>query len=333
MTSLTERYLQAALRSIPERQRADVEGELRSSIADAVEDRVAAGEARDGAEKAVLEGLGDPVRLAAGIAGRPLHLIGPDLFVEYRGLLTMLLSISMPIVGLVQAGIALSQGDDMIGAIVAGLGGAWTVGIHIFFWVTIVFAAFERFDEMRDARNEITGAAGHWTVDRLPPLARDRVSAGETVGEVITMLITIGGLLFVGTVLRLTDDTGMVVPFLNPDLPSWWLPFLAGALVVLTGLSVVVFFVGRWTVPLAIVYTVADLAFAIPVIAVALSGFLVNPAFAELIGWPPLADGTGVAMITLALSIGGTTAWEIIGVIRRALRASAPAPDALPSVR
>ena len=71
-----------------------------------LEDRVSAGEDRAVAEKAVLEGLGDPVRLAAGISGRPLYLIGPDLFVQYRQLLVMLLSIVMPIVGIVQVVVA-----------------------------------------------------------------------------------------------------------------------------------------------------------------------------------------------------------------------------------
>ncbi|MEJ7803136.1 MAG: permease prefix domain 1-containing protein [Candidatus Limnocylindria bacterium] len=89
MTQLTERYLAASVRGLPEAQRTDVERELRSSIADALEDRVTAGEDRVAAEKAVLEGLGDPVRLAAGIAGRPLHLIGPDLFVEYPVMLAL----------------------------------------------------------------------------------------------------------------------------------------------------------------------------------------------------------------------------------------------------
>jgi len=79
MTSLTERYLATALRGIPERQRADVDRELRSSIADAVEDRVVAGEDRVAAEKDVLEGLGNPARLAAEYDGRKLHLIGPEL--------------------------------------------------------------------------------------------------------------------------------------------------------------------------------------------------------------------------------------------------------------
>ena len=103
MTQLTERYLAAALRGIPESQRTDVERKLRSSIADALEDRVSAGEDRAVSEKVVFEGLGDPVRLAANIAGKPLYLIGPDLFVEYRQLLFMLLSIIMPIVGVVLA--------------------------------------------------------------------------------------------------------------------------------------------------------------------------------------------------------------------------------------
>ncbi len=56
MTSLTERYLAVALRGIPQRQRADVEGELRSSIDDAVEDRVGAGEDRAAAEKSRTRG-------------------------------------------------------------------------------------------------------------------------------------------------------------------------------------------------------------------------------------------------------------------------------------
>ncbi len=105
MTNLTERYLAAALHGIPQAQRPDVERELRSSIADAVEDRVRGGEDQADAEKAVLEELGDPARLAAGIAGRPLYLIGPDLFVEYRRLLVLLLTIVLPIVGLVQVGL------------------------------------------------------------------------------------------------------------------------------------------------------------------------------------------------------------------------------------
>src|SRR5688500_10041287 len=226
MTELTERYLAAALRGVPHGQRTDVERELRSSITDAVEDRANAGEDRNAAERAVLDGLGDPTRLAAGIAGRPLHLIGPDLFVEYRQLLVMLLSIVMPIVGIVQAGLAIAGGETFVAALIAGAVGAWTVGVHLFFWITILFAAMERFDAMRDAREGIAAATTAWNVDRLPALPKDRVSASDAVGEVLTSILTIGGILFLNSVAWFTDEAGEVITLFNPDLWSLWLPLL-----------------------------------------------------------------------------------------------------------
>ena len=235
MTQLTERYLAAAMRGIPEGQRTDVERELRSSIADALEDRVSAGEDRVAAEKAVLEGLGDPVRLAAGISGRPLYLIGPDLFVQYRQLLVLLLSIVMPIVGIVQVAVAIGGGDDLIGALMAGIGGAWTVGLHIFFWVTITFAAVERVDAVRDAREEISSAAGRWTVDRLPALPSARISASDLVGEVLSTALGIGGLLYLNSVVWFTDAAGDPIPLFNPDLWSLLIPTLVAIMAAIGG--------------------------------------------------------------------------------------------------
>ena len=324
MTDLTERYLAAALRGVPHAQRTDVERELRSSIDDAVEDRVASGEARDAAETAVLEGLGDPARLSAGITGRPLFLIGPDLFIAYRHLLVTLLGIVVPIVGLVQLGLAIANGDAFVEALLAGVGGAWTVGLHIFFWVTITFAAFERFDAMRDARDEITAATGRWTVDNLPAAPQDRVTAGETVGEVVTTVLMIGGLLFLNGI-AFTEDAGEVITLFNTDTWSQLLPVLVAILAAQLVLRVVVYLVGRWTLPLAIGYSVLDVAFTAPVIVLALSGSLINPAFADAIGWPPLADGRGVAMVSLAIGAGAVTAWDVITTFRRARRADARA--------
>jgi hypothetical protein len=320
MTQLTERYLAAAMRGIPETQRTDIERELRSSIADALEDRASASEDRSAAEKAVLEGLGDPVRLAAGIVGRPLHLIGPDLFVEYRQLLFMLLSIVMPIVGVIQVAVAIGGGESLIGGLMAGVGGAWTVGLHIFFWVTITFAVVERVDAAREARDAITGAAGRWTVDRLPALPAGRVSAGETVGEVLSTALSIGGLLFLSGAVWFTDAAGDAIPLFNPDLWSGWLPALIAILASIAALQIVVFLAGRWTILLAATHAVLEVAVAVPVIALALTGSLLNPVFADAIGWP-LAEGRGPVMLALAAGVLLVTAWEILDGFRRAHRA------------
>ncbi|MGH2445479.1 MAG: permease prefix domain 1-containing protein [Candidatus Limnocylindria bacterium] len=323
MTQLTERYLAAALRGIPEDQRADVERELRSSIGDALEDRLSAGEDRAEAEKAVLEGLGDPQRLAAGITGRPLHLIGPELFVGYRQLLVMLLAVSLPIVGVVQAAIAVNRGDELVGALVVGAGAAWTVGLHIFFWVTITFAVIERVDAMREAREQITSAIGAWTVDRLPALPAGRISVGELVGEVLTTALTIGAILFLETPAWFTDASGEVIPLFNPNLWSGWLPLLIAVLATIAGLHVIIFLAGRWTTTFAITHALLEAAFAVPVVALALTGSLINPDFADALGWPPLADGRGLPMIVLAAAVLLVTGWEIIDGFRRARRANA----------
>lgn len=328
MTSLTERYLAAALRGIPESQRKDVEGELRSSITDAVEDRVGAGEDRAAAEKAVLEGLGNPVKLAAEYAGRPLHLIGPELFLVWRHVLVRLVAVVVPIVFVVLTGVGLLDGGSYLGALGEGIGGALMVGVQLAFWVTLVFAFIERADAMRDARTEIAGAARGWTVDMLPEPTADRVSVGDTVGEIISSLITIGGLLFLRNLSSVTDGDGEAIPLFDPALTEFWFPVLIAILVALAVYQVIVYVVGRWTIPLAIGFTVLEVAFALPIIAFALSGTLINPAFAAEIGWPPLAERDGPVMLVIAIATTLVTAWEIFDAFRRVRRASPAQPVA-----
>ena len=64
-TTMTDRYIAAALKGVRAEQRQDVAAELRGSIADAVDARMAQGDAPEAAELAVLVELGDPIRLAA----------------------------------------------------------------------------------------------------------------------------------------------------------------------------------------------------------------------------------------------------------------------------
>lgn len=323
MTSLIERYLAAALRGIPEGQRADVERELRSSIADAVEDRVTAGEDRSAAERAVLEGLGDPATLAAGYAGRPMYLIGPELFPVYRHVLTMLLPIAIPIVAVVLTTVALAGQADYIDAVLRGVGGAVSVGIQLVFWVTATFAFLERADVARGARSEIAAATGRWKVEMLPEPKPNRISAGETVGEVLTTLIGIGGLLFLRDTSWFTGADGAATPILDPELGAFWVPLLIALLVWLAAVHVIVYFLGRWTMPLASAHAVLQLAYAVPVVWGALSGSLINPAFAAELGWPGLANGNGWPMLSLAAVVVLVTGWEIIDAFRKIRRSAA----------
>lgn len=320
MTSLTERYLAVALRGIPDRQRPDVERELRSSIDDAVEDRVSGGDQREGAEVAVLEGLGDPRRLAAGMRGRPLYLIGPDMFLQYRRLLLMLLTIVVPIVAVILAAVELGDSGNYVRAIGDGVGGALNVAVHICFWVTLTFALIERADAAREARTQIREDSGRWSVKSLPEVRTGRVSVGDTVGEVLTVLLTLGGLLVVRSWSGFTDENGVVVSTLTPDFANLWLPVVMAALVGMGLMHLTVFRMGRWTMPLASIHALLQVAFAGPLIALALTGSLISPAFAVHVGWPPLAQGNGPVMVWLAVGVLLVTAWEIVDAFRRARR-------------
>ena len=54
MTSLADRYVHATTRELPSARRAEIGRELRTSIADQVDERVASGEAPEQAELAVI---------------------------------------------------------------------------------------------------------------------------------------------------------------------------------------------------------------------------------------------------------------------------------------
>ena len=90
-TTLTDRYVAAAMRTVPEKQRDDLGAELRASIDDQIDARVENGEPHGDAERAVLTELGDPDKLAAGYTDRPLYLIGPRYYLDWWRLLKLLL--------------------------------------------------------------------------------------------------------------------------------------------------------------------------------------------------------------------------------------------------
>ena len=96
-SSPTDRYVAATLRSLPERQRQDIEAELRTLIADAIDDRREAGTDADSAEREVLTELGAPARLAASYSDRSLYLIGPEFYLDYVRVLKLLLSTLVPL--------------------------------------------------------------------------------------------------------------------------------------------------------------------------------------------------------------------------------------------
>lgn len=314
--TLTQRYVAAVVRRLPEKGRSDVASELRASITDEIEARVEAGSAPETAERDALTALGDPDRLAAGYAGQPLHLIGPAVYLDWRRLLTLLLSIVLPIVaGALTIAQALA-GSGPLEIVANVVGTVMSVGIALVFWVTVVFALIER-----------TGAGDRpvvaWSLDRLPDSsAKPQVGVDVLIGGVLGLLFLVAGLVAQMAFPAFRDADGAAIPFLAPELWAWWIPYFVVVLVAELVFAIVLYRRRVWSLGLAVGNIVLTLAFAVPMIVLLLTDSFVNPAFsAQLSDVPELLQLGEQTMVVAAIAIGAISLWECIDGVLKAARA------------
>jgi hypothetical protein len=318
-TSLTDRYVHATTRELPGARRAEIGRELRASIADEVDGRVAAGEPADQAEYAVINELGDPMRLAASYTGRPLALIGPAAYPAWRRLLVLLLTIVVPIIAIV-AGVAAVLDDRSFAGV---MGEVWvtaiTVAVHLAVWVTVVYAVLERagvFDPKTDGAG-VDGAT--WTPEQLPALVdAPQVTRGETVAAVLWYAVLIAYIVYQQAWF---DIDGEDLPILDPDLWSSWIPVM---LIALAGSVVLTILIGvrrRVTWGYAWVNLALATAFAAPVIWLAVDDRLLNPEFVAHFDWMT----ENVDSVNTAIAAVAALAWglDVFDKFRRAWRSSA----------
>ncbi len=311
--TLTDRYVDAVVRTVPERQRVDVAAELRAAIADQLDARIAAGEEADAAEREVLTGLGDPDKLAAGYADRPLHLLGPRLYLDWWRLVKLLLWIVVPL-----AAFGISLGQTLSGAglgeiIGSALGGAISTGVHIVFWTTLVFVVIER-----------TGAAAEmpltpWAPDQLPEVRDTGARFSDMLASLIFLVIA-GGVLVWDQLFGLVHLEGHWMPFLSPQLWPWWAGGLLAVMAIDAALHLVVYLHRRWTIATAVVNTVLNLLIAVPAVWLLSQGMLLNPDF-----WLTVIpdDGEkvfGILSIITGFGIAGVAIWDSVDAFLKARR-------------
>jgi hypothetical protein len=318
MSTLTDRYVWGVLRAVPERQRADLEPEIRALIADAVEAHAApvTGDTATGdaaAERAALSELGDPEILAARYTDRSLYLIGPGYYLDYRRLLGLLLVIVVPIVTLAtmfagfMAGMAIAQ--VALNGVYAGL----SVGVQLAFWVTLVFAIVER-NGTRKAQPLMA-----WSPDRLPSVpSPSRLGAGEAVVSVLASVFVIGVIVWQPPFYI----DGRTVPFFDPELAGSWLLWFLAVAVLEIGFTIVAYAARRWTWSFAVVNAILAAAFAIPAVWLLQAGRVLSPeAVAEMerIGaGEALAPTAAVATMAIVVIAG----WDVLDGFLKARRAA-----------
>lgn len=314
--TLTDRYVDAAMRTVPEAQRADLAAELRVSIDDQIEARVEQGEPRSAAERAVLTELGDPDKLAADYTDRPLWLIGPRYFLQWWRLLKLLWWIVIPSAVF---GVSLAMVIDRasFGEI---MGAIWplalTVGVHVAFWTTLVFAIVER----TEARGK-ESLVEPWTVDDLPEPRPRGAGLSDLIASLVFLVIAAGAILwdqFVGFV-----PTEPWLSFLDPALWPGWILGLFVLMALEAGLAITVYAVGRWTIWLAVVNGILNAAIAIPAIWLLMQGRLINPEYFPTIIGPEGTEVGAIVAIVNGFVIAGIAVWDTADAAIKAVRARA----------
>jgi hypothetical protein len=297
-TTLTDRYVDATLRRLPRRQRPDVERELRASIADAVDDRVqASGDAGD-VEAAVLTELGDPARLAAAYADRPLQLIGPALYLDYTRLLTTLLATVVPAVAATVAILGIFAGGTASAVIGDTLSATFMTGIQVAFWTTVVFVVIER------SPGRGAAPAQPWTPAALPEPPSRRARFAELIAETVA-LVFVTALVLLSPVISTVetaggDPIGVLAPWLWDTGVVYLLITFAIANV---GLSFAKYYLS-WSIPLAVASSLVRIGAASMFVWLTASDRLINPAFADAASWPPgVYQWTEIGIIVGSVSI------------------------------
>ncbi len=291
-STLTDRYVAATLRSVPGKQRNDIEEELRALIADAVEDRHADGVDAEAAEREVLADLGSPARLAARYSEKSLYLIGPELYLDYTRALTVLLSTVVPLWFVFFGLVSFVDGASPAAAVGAALYSAFQVAMSLAFIVTLVFVIIERSSAMHSRPKAA------WDPTSLPEVRDKRGYLGELVGGVIFLLVIVSGLVLAQTVGAVEGPGGTQIGPIASELWESGALYI-GLLFAVASISLHLFaYYTGWSTGNAIANTLLGVLFVVPVIWITASGRLLNDDYFSAVGWP---EGAGIVTVVVAV--------------------------------
>lgn len=326
MSPLTDRYISAVIRLLPESQRAEVARELEELIGELTDAHRAAGPAdghvTDGerAERAALVELGDPNLLAARYVERPRALVGPELFPEYVRTLKVVGAIVVPILtALAILGAAFDEDPSANNLIEAPLWAAYQGALQVAFWVTLVYAFAHRWKGTTVWSPDDLEAATDW---RAGLSGGPRFSIGDIVfGMVVTVLAGVA-LVWQHAAPFLHQD-GVGVAVLHTDIWNGAGQALLVLLAASLALLVAVLGRRRWTYPLAAANAAVNAASLGIVGWLAFTDKLINPAALDLITErAELAEPLTANPWLIVVVIGAIELWDSIDAFRQARRGS-----------
>ena len=286
--NLIDIYIQEVTRRLPEKNREDIALELRSTISDMLSD-----DYRDDDVKDVLEKLGNPAELASGYRDQPMHLIGPRYFDVYLSLLKMILPIAAVIALISMVAeyfIGFGGEEEVINAVLKLLGeGIFRiieVGIHVFFWLTLVFVIVERTDKEKD-QHPLSTSLKKWTPEDLKNVIyipkKKAITRLEVFGYLMwtaiwaTLYFNANHLLGIYEGGR--NGLEFVTPAFNQDVFLRYWPIIVVVIALEIGLALYKLFKRQWTKKIAIFNAILELLSTVVFIVIISNPNVMNQEF------------------------------------------------------
>ncbi|PED30371.1 HAAS signaling domain-containing protein [Bacillus cereus] len=286
--NLIDLYIQEVAKRLPEKNREDITLELRSTIDDMLPE-----DYNEKDVKGVLEKLGSPVSLANGYLDRPMHLIGPRYFDVYTTLLKMIIPIAavIALISMVAENFIGYSGDQAVLNVILqligkGIGGIFEVGLHVFFWLTVVFVILERTDKDKGIE-PLTTSLKKWTPDDLKNISyipkKKAISKFEVFGGLMWTAVWATLYFYANYLVGVYNGTAnglkFVSPTFNQDVLLQYWPIVVIMIVFEICISLYKLVQGQWTQRLAIGNAILQIAGTIVFIVIVVNPHVFNAGF------------------------------------------------------
>lgn len=263
---LINRYVYAVTKSLPEKQREDIEKELRTLIDDMIDQNQENEDYNSKAQKVLME-LGDPEALADNYRGSKRYIIGPQYYEKYLLILKIVL-------GAVFIGITVAVFFDSIYSVernafdlVLGYANSLFYGLlQAFGWTTIAFMLAER-NNLNVNKKE--SSLRKWDPSLLPliPQKKSKIPMSEPIVSILFSTIFIALLysapnLFAAYISN--NNNMIVIPVFNMEVIQGYRALFLGVFVLGILKDALKLYYKSWTLKLSIL--VSGLSVAITVL-------------------------------------------------------------------
>ncbi|MNZ73199.1 hypothetical protein D3C78_916080 [compost metagenome] len=281
-----DRYIYAVTQKLQEKQRQDIEQELRGLIEDMLEERANGGEITQQLVEEVLQELGNPSELADQYRGYKRYLISPEMFTFYWTIMKIVLAsiaISMTVVFMVEAITDSSQGLNHFADYFATTTNTLLQG---FAWVTIVFGIIE-YTGMNSKKLGIDTVTKSWKPSMLaaiPDPSTKIKKSDPIVGIIFTIffgVVFMSSLELIAVYFSTNGSEMKRIAIFDVNVFRGYLPFIIGVMALFILRDIVKIVVGKWTVRVAVLCIVVNIIWLILALILFNDHSIWNPTFVD----------------------------------------------------